>query len=225
MAAPVHARLRIGGQLFGDANWSIGINFSSGQSTDPFANLTLDVQGALQTWVDAVKALNTGNVLPPLARGFLSNAGTIGFIRGSRIGLDGKESAVALVEINPAPTGQDAATHSAQNCLTVSLLTGAPGASNRGRLYLPYLAGQLNNGRVPGSNTATLATQMGQWLKDLGNAANGFGGEGGVNACVASNTAGRLRRVSSVRVGNRLDTQRRRAESEKEVYSVASVPQ
>lgn len=228
MANIVHGRLRIGGTLYNDASWSIGVNVGTSIGGDPFSGGTEDVQGALQNWADNVKTLNAGRIFPGDMAGSLSTAGTIEFIRASRIGTDGKESAVALITIAPGIKGGGTPIHPAQTAITISLLTGRPGASYRGRLYLPALGQPLTDGRVAQNGAGILATQAAGWLKQVSDAAEGMNSivlQGELRPIVVSSSKVSQSPITSVRVGNRLDSQRRRAEGQQEVYSVAPVPQ
>ena len=225
MPAPVHARLRLGGALYGDASWSIGINIGSGQNGDPFANLSGDINQALDAWRDNVKGLNGGAILPGVVRGLMSAQANIQYVRCSRVGTDGKETNVSLVELGSAAAGTGSSYQDAQTACVFSLLTGRPGASYRGRVYLPALGATLSLGRLPESQPAQLATGLAGWLKDVTLATLDFGGVGSTHPVVVSTTRGVLTQITSVRVGNRLDSQRRRAEGQEEVYGVAAVPQ
>lgn len=226
MPAPVHARLRIGGTLYGDANWSIGLAFALSNGTDPFSGGTADLQAALETWVDGVRALNSNQIFPPTLANAMGQTTTVGFIRGSRIGLDGKESAVALLELGTPLTMNGTAKHPAQTAVVASLQSGRPGASYRGRVYLPLLALGANLGRVSPSDAPGIASSFASWLNAVADAAQSFGAvvPFDVVPSVASNAKSALTRVTSVRVGDRFDSQRRRAEGQEEVYSVAPVP-
>lgn len=225
MPAPVHARVRIGGSIYNDARWSIGLNVSNSVGSDPFAGGTLDVQGALEDWATNVKNLNSGAILPAQMARALGTQTKIDFVRTARIGADGKESAVALIQLGTAIAGQGDPVHDAQTAIVVSLLTGRPGGSNRGRIYLPAQGVPLADGRASANFTSQLATAAGTWVQSIGDAANNFSGPAtqDTSVCIAS-SKGFLAVVTSVRVGNRLDSQRRRAESQDEVYSSAVVP-
>lgn len=226
MPAPVHARLRIGGKIYGDASWSIGIAFANSNGADPFQNGTTDVQGALEDWADGVRALNSNQIFPSAIATMMGQQVDVGFIRASRIGLDGKESAVALLSLGTPLTMNGTAKHPAQTAVVASLQSGRPGASYRGRVYLPLLALSPNLGRVSPGDTAAASTAFAAFLRDCGQAAQSFGAAVpfDVVPVVASPSKSASTRITSVRVGNRFDSQRRRAEGQEEIYSVAPVP-
>lgn len=225
--ALTHLRLRVGGTLYNDANWSMGVNFATAQGTDPFANGTVDVQGVLEAFRDGVRGINGNQVLTGGLLGALSSSGKVNYVRASRVGPDGKESAVALVDLAVPVSGTGSPTHQAQTAIVLSLQTGRPGATNRGRLYLPLLSGNLTSGRLSGNDVGALATDAAAWIDALNTAADNVIvlPTATCVASVVSTTRGTASRITSVRVGNRLDSQRRRAEAQKETYGVAAVAQ
>lgn len=225
--APTHARIRVGGSLYGDARWSIGLNWGSPSGGDPFSNANPGIPAGLQAWANAVRALNNRNVLSGVLLNTIGTGGTVDNIRCSRIGPDGLESDVAIVAINPVIGGTGDATLPAQLAVAVSLGTARPGASYRGRVYLPATGLPCTNGRLPAAAAQELATAFLAWMQQVSGAAGSLGGflAETLTPVVASNTKGVLTPVTSVRVGNRFDSQRRRSEGEKEIYSVAAVAQ
>lgn len=225
MVNPVYARLRMGGTLYNDANWSVGIAFCSPSGGDPFGNLsTVSAQSALETWVDNLQD-NLVQDLGSQLTDWISQSGRLKFVRASRVGTDGRETAVADLQLGFPINGTQQAVNAAQAAVVLSLQSGRPGASYRGRVYWPALGAPLTSGRLNGANCLQGAQGLAGFLTAAGSAAQGFGGTGGVVAGVVSTRRNLISPVTSVRVGNRLDTQRRRAEGEQEVYSVAPVAQ
>lgn len=221
----VHGRCRILGLAYGGSTWSIGINVAQVDGTDPFANGTLDVQGALESWADTVKGLNGGSIFPQTFLQLLGH-GQITGVRCSRIGTDGKETAVALVELGAPVNGSNLTPMPGSVALCVSLLSGRPGASYRGRLYLPaFSAGLGANGRLTNPVPNDVATEAAAFIKSVSDGLPLGVGSTLNNAPAVVSSKGHTIRVASVRVGNRLDSQRRRTESEKEAYSSAAVAQ
>lgn len=225
MVNPVHARIRLGGSLFNDARWSVGLSFAMDDGSDPFvaAGILTNATAVLEKWRDNVKALNSGQIVPPSFLRMLSTQGKIDTIRCARIGQNGRETDVALANLGTPIVGGGGPVHSAQNAIVISLQTGRPGGSYRGRVYWPALGANLSNGRVQSADTDELAGAAATWLNDVGDALSSFLTAHG-QVAVVSTTQNKATPVTSCRVGNRLDSQRRRAESEKELYSVAAVP-
>lgn len=224
MVVPQHIRIRVGGTLYNDASWSIGVNFAR---PGLFGGVGLGeplVQDSLEGIRDAVRALNDGNIFPGALRTPLSTSGAIKSIRVSRIGTDGKEVAVALQE-GFVVLGTGEPMHSAQTAIALSLRTGRPGASYRGRVYLPGLRMPLSAGRIDGGNRTTLVEGFAQWLRDVaGSLPGGILDLVELDPVVVSSVKEVATPVTTVAVGDRLDTQRRRAEGQDEAYSVAPVP-
>lgn len=220
-----HNRLRIGGTLFfSPANWSIGINFMSATGGDPDANAG-DVQTQLEEWRDGIKALNSSNVAPENLLSLLSSSGSITTIRCSHVAANGKEDAVALVELGNPVHGTGAPRQLAQAAVACTLETGRPGASYRGRVYWPALGAALNTGgELDAAAAGYYASDMASWVKALGGAGSNLGNPQLI-ANVVSTVKSSAREITSVRVGSRLDIQRRRARKQDETYSVAVVPQ
>lgn len=103
--------------------------------------------------------------------------------------------------------------------ICVSLLTGAPGRSNRGRMYMP----------APSSTTANAVGQLSSAAPALfaGWAAAFFGDVNTVaRTCVLWSRKNALSRaITQVSVGNQFDVQRRRQNSTPEAYTSVSVSQ
>lgn len=92
----------------------------------------------------------------------------------------------------------------------VTLLTGLPGRSNRGRIYLPpmsvgVVSGAGQNGAGVTDTLEALRSML-QGIKDLP--------DDGAPVVVASLRTGSMRDVTSIRMDSRFDVQRRRAYSQ-----------
>lgn len=102
----------------------------------------------------------------------------------------------------------------------ISLRTGDPGRSRRGRMYFPPLgvAALFGDGTLHVSRRAELAQAMADFF-------TGVNGDAFVasTAFVASDVLQALIAINEVRVGDIFDTQRRRRNALDESYSVASV--
>lgn len=223
MPVPRHVRVRVGGTLYGDASWSVGLSLA--RPLDAVFPGQQVVTSDLDALRDHIRAYNGNNVLPDAIRKALSNQGDIRFIRVSQVGPDGKEELVSLVELTSPVLGVNGAAHQAQTAVVASLRTDRPGASYRGRLYWPCLGLDLTGGRLGDTDTLAIAQATSQWIVNCGNTLPGILETLGVVPAVISSTKNTATRIQQVAVGNRLDSQRRRAESEDEIYAVAAVPQ
>lgn len=215
-------RVRIGGHLYGDASWSIGLNFAVTVGGGPVQGAPYDA-AKLEEWRDDIRALNGGNIVGGQLLSILGNRGTIDYVRVAQHGADGKEALVSLVELAQPIAGTTGSVMPAQTSLTFSLLTGRPGASYRGRVYWPCTAIALNaQGRLGGAALDPLAADMADFINRVGNLGDAL--VLNTTPVVLSTRRNLVTPISSVRVGNRLDIQRRRAESQKESYGSALVP-
>lgn len=216
-----HLSLRLGGHFYTDSeSWSVGLKFRSVTGGDPGA--LEGMQAKLESWRDAIKALNGGNVVPTTMLSFLNDSTTIEFIRASSVGADGKEDAVALVEIGQAVRGTGSFGLPAQLAVACSLRTGRPGGSYRGRMYWPAVGQPPSGGEIPPARCSALATDVAGWISAVENAGASIITPG-VRCNVVSTTKAVATPVTSVAVGSRFDIQRRRSEGQQESYSVASV--
>lgn len=103
-------------------------------------------------------------------------------------------------------------------CATVcTLVTALANRHGRGRFYLPPLGALvLDGGRINTASMAGLATALGDFFDTLNT--------GGLSAVVRNRTQHISTPVVSARVGNVIDTQRRRRNQLIEVYSNIAVP-
>lgn len=128
----------------------------------------------------------------------------------------------AATEVADATIGIDGAKVSPlppQCAIVASLLTGKPGKSFRGRVYLPYNAEALvdSDGRV---STAGQTEIAGAWAAFLG----GINSAPDFRFCkVFSRTKGVATTITTVSVGNVYDTQRRRRNGLTEAYVTDTV--
>jgi hypothetical protein len=94
-----------------------------------------------------------------------------------------------------------------QVCLVMTLLTGAAGRRNRGRMYLPATGVTMAaGGLVSATQVATWVTGVESIFSDINGQAPNMGG-----VSVVSNVGTTSRLVTSVRSDQRADIQRRRA--------------
>lgn len=93
-----------------------------------------------------------------------------------------------------------------QACCVVTLLTGLAGRRNRGRMYLPATHVDIPSGaEFNPTQVDTIANAVGAWFTDINTAGPG------PKVCVMSSAASAATPVLDVRVDNKPDIQRRRA--------------
>lgn len=118
----------------------------------------------------------------------------------------------AITSVAEAGTGTSVPTPP-QNAICVSMLTGLAGARNRGRFYLPppVSSAVTTTGRLGTTQQTALVDGLGVAFSGLATA--------GFTPIVRSSVGGGAETVvTSVRVGNVIDTQRRRRNAIAEVY-------
>ena len=125
---------------------------------------------------------------------------------------------ITRVENVLALTGVDAGEMLPFQCATViSLLTASATRHGRGRFYLPPLAvSTLDTGRTSAAAIAVLDTAWTAFFDSLNT--------DGVTPVVRNRTGHVSTTVTSARVGNVIDTQRRRRNKLVEVYTAIAVP-
>lgn len=209
-------KVTFSGTLPGGETWSTGVAFASFTSSG-----YVDSFEELQEWANAIALLNAGNVFPVAWRSALSAAAAITKIRCEFYFTQTVLGQAAERDITPKP-GIGAAGLPFQNSLVMSLLTGRPGRSYRGRMYLPAIGASVDPATLTlgTPNTEDTAVQGAGFLLAISDAAPG---DLGLSPAVHSQLMDLNTRVTTVSVGNILDTQRRRRASVPEVYFTASV--
>lgn len=151
------------------------------------------------------------------------------WLKFSKIGLLGNLIGEPLLVPTTPPAGvagpQTSVGHPYQVALTVTLWSGSTyGKANYGRFYLPAPAFASSvDGQISGSTVAS-ANWVGTWLKNIETSAAGWPagvapmfvhimGQAAVSADATSN------RVLKVRIGDKMDTQRRRRNKIREIYT------
>lgn len=122
----------------------------------------------------------------------------------------------------PAVAGSGTVVLPFQSSLVVTLQTGIPGRSFRGRMYWPFITSTMTNGRINTSSVtlAQRAEYFAALLEAIGAAAETLPS---MAPRVVSKTQEAVTLVTSVRVGNVMDTQRRRRDALTETFGTANV--
>jgi len=202
-----------------DASWSVESNFLAEggiNDLDP-ADFLLDACGYIKTFHES-------------ATSYISGDAIISTVNLYAIGTDGKvvstDYGPAKAVATPAATVDGAATGTllpVQCSVVASLRTINGTRRGRGRCYLPQMATSIttaSTGLVGSTIRGNIATNFATML-------SGISLEGVVSVKVAPIVIGNpwtsFFKISEVRVGNQVDTQRRRRRSVQETYSTASV--
>jgi hypothetical protein len=203
--------------------WQCGVRVASPEAhTTPAFPTLAQAQtliGQLQTqWV-----LTTNQVM---------NWCKLKWLKFSELDLNGTLKGQPLVVTTNPAAGiagpQTTVGHPYQVALALTLWSGQTyGKANYGRIYLPAPAyASSTDGQISGS-TASHLNWAGTWLKTIEtSAATWPGGTAPMYIHIMNNHAGTgdgvSRRVAKVRMGDKMDTQRRRRNKLKEIYADAT---
>lgn len=219
-----HLLINYHGELPGGEEWSVGFRTIAAQP-DP-SELQTYAQYAADCWQISANIANGFNAMNPV--GVTMTGCTV-----RQIDINGKT--VTVAEAAPqAPSGGTVANPQCPNqtAVTVSLLTAKAGRSYRGRVYLPVLApGTLTSfGRISGGDV----TFLGQFMTALTGLLVGVAGVVNPPAvapaalfrlAVQSKTSGQpAAPITSCKIGDVMDTQRRRRDKLIEAYTTFPVP-
>lgn len=206
MAYPVHWYLVFGGTYGVEEEWQCGIRFAGGDPADAgvFTPAVTDLADDVKAFVSSAGAKFTTQA-------------KLTYIKFNKIGPDGKylsPSEANTVVYSPSYTGTNTVKMPPQCALTVTLLTDADrGPASKGRFY--WLGGGFalgTAGEVASADLTAFGNAAWAFVQDLGNWA-GLDMTGLAPAVVSNVGAGSWRKVTGVRVDQRVDTQRRRARS------------
>lgn len=198
--------------------WSVNPAFNNS------VNLGWD-QAKGQAAADAIAALTPGNGLQTL----LSPSAQMSRVR-VELRSDAHEligAAEAVYTGTPAPS--TGAALPPQSAVVISLRSLVPGSRGRGRLYWPAIGAALhqNSYRLTLPTAAQVNTAAVVYLTNIQDAlrAEFIGpGLGTVQLCVVSRTTGTRTDVTSLQVGDVIDTQRRRRDNLAETYNQLDFP-
>jgi hypothetical protein len=215
---PGSARLVFGGALFDHTEqWScsLGVHRWSGSTNLVRPDV---VSPIIENWF-------AGSTMR------ISGAATLDYLKLNEIDTEGhyldKSNTNAKTWAVPFPKGgidrtAVGGTVFPQLTVAVSLVTAAQrGYASKGRFFLPVPAIDADqNGRIPGPTAQAMATATASMISSL-NRVLSSDGSGWQISVLSSH--GAARHVTGVRIGNVMDTQRRRRESWPEVYFPAAV--
>lgn len=151
----------------------------------------------------------------------MNNATSVYGVRVEARAINGtlESQAEALKATPTSGTGTNA--HPYQTSVVLSLRTATPGPSGRGRLYWPGTGAQLNTAtlRLAATFNTSAASAAKTYLSGLATAIQAT--VTGVSPVVWSRKTSLLQPVTSIQVGDVLDTQRRRRDTL--IESIASI--
>lgn len=198
--------------------WTTSCAFQTNFGTGPVTSFD-----DLQAWADAIAALATPSASYPTLYSALSNRAQLTTVRTAYIAADGVTQQAAETLLGTPWAPGTAAKMPFQCSMVLSLLTGRPGRSYRGRMYWPAFSLDVSGTTlaITPAQSQLLANEMSELLTDIGGAA---GSEALMMPVVRSDKLGITTFVTQIRCGTVVDTQRRRRNSAPEAYSSAVVP-
>jgi hypothetical protein len=199
-----HFAYTFNGSLPGSERWAFTLRYSGG-STVP------DTQPTLQACADAARARAQTFVSNAAAR--FSTAVTLDSVQCRRIGGSGGGTLALAEALLATPVaGVGSVTMPNHVALVATFHTGSFTRSGRGRIYLPCLAATVIGGGVWSSAQHPLILPpLKTLLNGIASDMDGIFNVTGLRPIVASKTTGQNNPITTLRVGNVLDTQRRRS--------------
>lgn len=206
-------RVSIQGALPGGEKWSVNPVFET-------AGGTSITSAQLNAAAVAIAALTPGAQL----RSIMSGSTTLESVRLEERLPDGTLRQVAEAARGTVFTGNGTQPKTFQASVVLSVQTLSPGASGRGRLYWPATSATVDAStlRISSGNVALLASDAVTYLQAIESALTTAVG-GTTVLCVWSRKGESSILASSIRVGDILDTQRRRRDRVRETYAVATI--
>lgn len=184
-----------------------GCNFATSFSVDIGAGQTQDTVNAA---VNQIAQLTNTQFLSNV-RNLYPTTTVFDDVRGYYYGVGGNSA--TIISESAITDGAGTAAGSAnmnQACLVATLLTGAPGRSNRGRMFLPApQAALLNAGQLPGTQVTAFCTGVQTLFTQL----DAFTAPQ-IGVVVYSDVRNAMRKCTQVRVDSRLDVMRSRADGQ-----------
>lgn len=199
-------------------------------SINPVYDPSVEVQGWDQTVAQQMVAAAVGVTIPPLITSMWNPT-----TKATKMRLEGRSDAddtlMGYVEAAypaPRPGTNVNIVLPLTSAVVVTLMTLTSGPRGRGRLYLPATGAQLigPDGRLNAPTPDELAGAAKTWLAGIGDAMKAVLQASqpltNLSLAVRSKTAKATPHVTSLRVGDVIDTQRRRRDNLPETYATVS---
>lgn len=208
-------KLTYGGSCATEDEWSNSLTLSSNNASDnPTAFAGLEPQNYEAAIRAAYITGSTG----------IAQYNTLEWIKLSLIGIDGKLIGDAKIyDLATPAVGPGPSSMAPQNSIVVTLDTIARrGLASKGRFFLPagYADVATTTARLSPASVTALVTRMQTYLNAV-NAVTSTSGERTYVSVASGIGAGVIRVATGLRVGNLVDTQRRRRNRLTETYTDA----
>lgn len=210
-------KVTIKGSFISGEVWSINPTFGFGD----FGSISPTVS-EMNAAAVAVNAVNPGTGM----LGLLSTGASITGCRIEARSLDGTLQAVSENNRSSALAGTGTPLCPPQTSVAISLRTDTAGGRGRGRLYWPALNVTLSTSTLRWNNTqmSTILGETKTYLSALSEALNTAFGETNAALDVWSRANAARPYVTSIMLGNVVDTQRRRRDTMPEAYIAVAYP-
>lgn len=215
-----YVRVLLRGTLPGGEVWSV----------NPCYNESTNVTGYDQAKGDATATAIAAIAVPAALQSLASTQGKAAQVRIERRSDDHLLVGASEVAWNGIAGNGRSPIQSGQAAVVLSLRTGIPGASNRGRLYWPALGAELDPAtlRLGIPKTSAVAAAAVSYLDAIETALKeGFFPSPALidyHLTVVSKTRNQRTDVKTIQVGDVIDVQRRRRDSLVEAYASANYP-
>lgn len=193
-------------------------------------NPVFDPNGELEGAVDQTKLDSAANAIANIS--IPANLKTLLSTALAQIGCrlevrqDSNDALLALSEFTfPAnQPGTGTPKMGAQSAVVVSVLTNTPGGRGRGRIYWPAVGAGIDSSlRLTTPTTTNVATDMKTYLEAIESALGTAFAPISFNLAVRSKTAKTTPHAARLRVGNVIDSQRRRQDAFVEAFATVNM--
>jgi hypothetical protein len=216
MTAVPYTRVCVQGTLPGGEVWSINPAFIGNFDDQALSHADI------QNWADDVAADVATHVTGSL-KDWLSSVAVIRTIVVQSYGTNGRLEDSATAPVSPGVAGGQTLNLPPTTAAAISLYSGIPGRSYRGRVYWPILGATLlgDSGRLNPTACASAAAAFGAWMHAIENV-----GPTGRNVVLGvwSKTRQAGVAVNSINIGDVPDGLRRRKDALTESRSVVAYP-
>lgn len=204
-------RLVIGGSLGvgGQERWSCGLNFVAPGSVIPATPEAMD------TWLANIQTYYSSLAVGTAPRVDMGPAAQVNVLDAYAYEASGPATLVAQRRSTGMLVGAGTHRQAFQVSRTITLQTAAGGRSGRGRIYWPALGATVTDS---GTSNVPVATAD-SWRDFIVAHAAAWPLAPEVEPAVYSPTQGVVRPLTLIRIGNVLDTQRRRTDALLESYT------
>lgn len=200
-----HNKLVIEGSFPGGEVWSCNFGFIASDGS------AMDVYEDMAAWAQSAFAVLTSLATIPDLRSALTTAASMTAVSIQAYSNSGELIQSATSAGVPVP-GNSLAVRTPRDCIVLSLETGRPGRSFRGRVFWPSLGTAVSSStlRLPSATVLAFATQGSLLLRALALSAPA---PYTMIPVIVSQTRGVNTPVTQVSVDDILDTQRRRTDA------------